>query len=260
MGFETVPAAAYARFMGRYADPLAPQFADWSGVPVSDRTGGPHRVLDVGCGPGALTQVLIDRLGTDVVAAIDPSPSFVAATTDRFPGLDVRQGAAESLPWPDGAFDAALAQLVVHFMTDPVQGLREMARVTVPGGTVAACVWDHSTSRGPLSLFWDAVRDLVTDAPDESGGNGTRAGHLAELATRAGLVDIVDGELTVTSEYADFDEWWEPYLAGVGPAGEYVARLDDRSREAIRFRAWERIGDGPFTVVATAWTVRGRST
>src|SRR3954454_10971515 len=131
-----VTASAYDRFMGRYSVQLAAPMADLAGV----TDGG--RALDVGCGPGALTAELVGRLGPDRVVAADPSASFVAAARERLPGLRVVEATAEDLPFDDGAFDAALAQLVVHFMTDPVAGLGEMVRVTRPGGAVVACVWD----------------------------------------------------------------------------------------------------------------------
>ena len=150
MGFD-VPAAAYGRFMGRFSEPLAPPFADLASVSAG------QTALDVGCGPGALTAVLTDRLGPSAVAGIDPSEPFVRAARERLPEVDVRQGAAEALPWPDDTFDRTLAELVVHFMADPVAGLREMGRVTRDGGVVAACVWDHGGGRGPLSAFWRAV-------------------------------------------------------------------------------------------------------
>src|SRR5215216_4498640 len=146
-------ADSYARFMGRFSEPLAPQFADL--VPVHE-----GRVLDVGCGPGVLTAELVGRYGVDRVQAIDPSPAFVAAARARVPGVDVSEGTAEQLPYPDNAFAAALAQLVVHFMQDPVRGVAEMARVSRPGGVVAATVWDHGGGRGPLSPFWSAVDEL----------------------------------------------------------------------------------------------------
>src|ERR1700722_16616154 len=140
--------------MGRYSEPLAVQFADLA------RVGHGQRVLDVGCGPGALTAELVRRTGADAVSAVEPSASFVAAVAERLPGVDVRRSAAEQLPFPADAFDAALAQLVVHFMADPVAGLREMSRVPRPGGVVAACVWDHAGERGPLTPFWSAGREL----------------------------------------------------------------------------------------------------
>src|SRR5215831_6883137 len=178
MSFD-VSAGAYLRFMGRYSEPLAAQFADLAGV----RRG--QRLLDVGCGPGALTAELVSRAGPEAVSAVEPSASFAAAARERLPGVDIRRSGAEQLPFPDDAFDAALAQLVVHFMTDPVAGLREMGRVTRPGGLVAACVWDHAGARGPLTPFWRAVRELDPAADDESNRAGAREGHLAELFARA---------------------------------------------------------------------------
>lgn len=147
-------ADAYDRFMGRYSVPLAPKLADLAAVAAG------QRVLDVGCGPGALTAELARRLSPDAVAAVDPSESFVAAARERYPGVDVRRAPAEELPFDDETFDAAVAQLVVHFMSDPVVGLGEMARVTRGGGVVAACVWDHAGGRGPLGLFWEAAREI----------------------------------------------------------------------------------------------------
>src|SRR5689334_8386669 len=129
--------------MGRFSEPLAVPFAAYLRL----RAG--LRVLDVGCGPGALTAVLVAELGEAAVSAIDPSESFVAAVRDRWPGVDTRLGVAEALPWPDDSFDCAAAQLVVHFLTDPVAGLAEMARVTRPGGTVAATVWDFAGGTAP---------------------------------------------------------------------------------------------------------------
>jgi ubiquinone/menaquinone biosynthesis C-methylase UbiE len=156
-----VAADAYDRFMGRYSVRLAPSFADFAQVVPG------HRVLDVGCGPGALTAELVRRLGATAVAAVDPSEQFAAAAEERHPGVDVRVAAAEALPFADGEFDEVLAQLVVHFMNDPVRGLAEMARVTREGGVVAACVWDHAGGQTPLAPFWAAVHDLDPDAADE---------------------------------------------------------------------------------------------
>src|SRR5262249_47402669 len=142
-----VAADSYDRYMGRYAIPLAPRFAEFAGVQPG------WRVLDVGAGPGALTDALVS-IGASV-AAVDPSEPFVAANREGHPDLEVVVGSAEELPFDDNAFDAALAQLVVQFMSDPVGGLAEMARVTRPDGVVAACVWDFGTGRAPLSAFWE---------------------------------------------------------------------------------------------------------
>jgi SAM-dependent methyltransferase len=246
-----VSAAAYDRFMGRYSSRLAPQFADFAGV----RSG--QRVVDVGCGPGALTSELIDRLGPSNVSAIDPSESFVAAVRERFPGVDVRRAAAEQLPFPDDAFDAALAQLVVHFMSDPVAGLKEMARVVRDDGVVAACVWDLAGKQGPLTTFWQAATELDPDVKDESGRAGARPGDLHELFLKAGLQRVEETALVVSAVHATFEEWWEPFTLGVGPAGAYTAGLDGGRRTALRERCRELLPPPPFEVKARAWTARG---
>lgn len=248
MSFD-VAAASYAKFMGRYSEPLAILFADGAGV----RPG--QRALDVGCGPGALTQVLVDRLGPDAVAGIDPSEPFVEAAKERLPGVDIRRAAAEEIPFEDDSFDAALAELVVHFMEDPVAGLREMGRVTRPGGTISACVWDHAGGAGPLSIFWKAVAQVDPDAVNESGLAGAWDGHLVQLAGEAGLVDPVQGYLTVSSAYETFEEWWEPYNLGVGPAGSYTKRLDESERAVIRELCRGLLPPAPFEVRASAWSV-----
>jgi SAM-dependent methyltransferase len=246
-----VAADSYDRFMGRYSRLLSPQLADLAGVR------GGHRVLDVGCGPGALTAELVARLGPEAVAAVDPSEPFVAATRARYPGVEVRQASAERLPFPDQAFDAALAQLVVHFMSDPVAGLGEMARVTRRGGVVAACVWDHGGGEGPLSLFWEAARELDPDAEDESHLAGAREGHLAELFEAAGLHGIEEAMLSSSLEHESFEAWWEPFNGGVGPAGSYVAGLDAERRAALRERCRAMLPAAPFTLTARAWAARG---
>jgi SAM-dependent methyltransferase len=247
-----VAADSYGRFMGRFSEPLAVQFAQLAGL----RAG--QRVLDVGCGPGALTAELVQRLGPGSVAAVDPSPSFVAAIRDRFPQISVYRATAEQLPFADQTFDAALAQLVVHFMTDPIAGLAEMARVTRPGGVVAACVWDHAGGTGPLATFWQAVHDLDPDAPDEAGLPGAREGGLAQLCAAAGLQHIEAGTLAVEIQFATFDDWWEPFTLGVGPAGAYVSQLGQARREALRTRCTQLLPPAPFSISASAWSVRAR--
>jgi len=250
MSFD-VAADAYDRFIGRYSAPLAPQLADFAKV-----TAG-QRVLDVGCGPGALTAELVERLGPEAVAAVDPSEPFVAAARERHPGVRVERAPAEQLPFEDHAFDAALAQLVVHFMEDPVAGLREMARVTREGCVVAACVWDHAGGRSPLSLFWDAAHELDPDVEDESHLAGAREGHLTQLFGEAGLREIEDSTLSVSVEHPSFEEWWEPFTLGVGPAGAYAAGLDPERLAQLRERCRELLPQAPFTLTATVWAVQG---
>jgi SAM-dependent methyltransferase len=243
---------AYLKFMGRFSVPLAAVFADWSGLPDTGT------VLDVGCGPGVLTEELVRRYGAEQVKAIDPSPAFVATLQNVLPDVDVQLGVAEQLPYGTNEFDAALAQLVVHFMADPVAGLAEMRRVTRPGGVVTACVWDHSGERGPLSQFWAAVRATGQPDDDETGRAGVREGHLAQLFTEAGLTDVRDGHVDVTVPFATFEDWWEPFTMGVGPAGDHVAGLDDAGRERLREECRRRLPDPPFELTASAWAAAGR--
>jgi hypothetical protein len=141
-------------------------------------------------------------------------------------------------------------------MNDPVGGLREMARVTRSGGTVAVCVWDHAGGGGPLAEFWRAVLDLDPGARDESGLPGTREGHLAELCAAAGLRRVEPGTLTVRVRFPTFADWWRPFTLGVGPAGAYVARLDEPRREVLRDRCASLLPAAPFDIAATAWSVR----
>jgi SAM-dependent methyltransferase len=246
-----VAADSYDRFMGRYSVPLAPRLADFAGVAAG------QRVLDVGCGPGALTTELVARLGPEAVTAVDPSEPFVEAARERHPGVDVQRAGAEDLPFDDDSFDAALAQLVVHFMTDPVGGIREMARVTRPGGMVAACVWDHAGGHGPLSVFWQAAHELDDDVLDESRLAGAREGHLRELFEAAGVREVEDDSLAVSVEHPSFEEWWEPFTLGVGPAGAWAKGLDPERQDELRERCRALQPPAPFTVTARVWAARG---
>ena len=253
MSFD-VPAESYDRFIGRFSRPLAGQFLAALGPDGAAGVRG-SRVLDVGAGTGVLTARLLDA-GADVVA-VEPSDSFVGALADRHPDVEVVRGAAEDLPFDDGMFDAALAQLVVHFMTDPVVGLREMARVTRPGGTVAACVWDHADG-GPMRAFWTALRELHPETRDERVRAGTREGHLVELFGEAGLVDVRGTLLEVRVPMASFDDWWEPLLLGVGSTAAQVGALDEAGRAELRAACAALLPEGPFELDARAWCAVGR--
>lgn len=248
-----VAAVSYDRFMGSYSARLAPQLADLAGV------GGAQRVLDVGAGPGALTAELVARVETGAVFAVEPSASFADALRARLPYVDVRQGFAESLPYDNDKFDATLAQLVVHFMRDPVAGLREMARVTRPGGAVAACVWDHAGGHTPLAPFWEGVHEIDPDADDESGLAGAREGELGKLFRAAEITDLVETTLTADMPFASFEDWWELFTLGVGPAGAYLGRLAPDARSALADACRRRLGDGPLTLRTRAWAVVGRA-
>jgi SAM-dependent methyltransferase len=247
-----VDAEAYDRFMGRYSSPLATAFCAFVDVAPG------QRVLDVGCGPGAFVAELVERVGASSVTAVEPSPTFVAAVRSRFPGVDVRAASAEDLPFGDDTFDLACAQLVVHFMDDPSRGVAEMARVARPGGSVATCVWDFVGGRAPVSPFWEAAATVLGEIEDESALAGAGQGQLTSLLASAGLLDLEETALQISVRHETFDEWWEPFTLGVGPAGAAAASLGGDELDAIRQRCRELLGDGPFTLEAAAWAARGR--
>jgi ubiquinone/menaquinone biosynthesis C-methylase UbiE len=247
------PAETYDRYMGRYSRRLAPLIAEFGGVAPG------MRVLDVGCGPGALTEHLAGRVGAEQVAAVDPSEPFAQACAERVPGADVRAAGGERLPWGDDEFDSVLSQLVVNFMDDPPQGVSEMRRVARPGGVVAACVWDHARME-MLRNFWDSALALDPDAPTEA--KRMRFGtpdELRELWTDGGFEEVITDSLEVEEEYESFDDYWEPFTAGVGPGGAYCVSLDDYARAALREVCRRRLGDpsGAFSLPARAWAARG---
>jgi SAM-dependent methyltransferase len=246
------PAEHYDRFMGRYAPTLAAALADAAGVAPG------MRVADVGCGPGGLTGELVARVGARNVAAIDPASQFAAACRARYPGADVREGVAEALPWPDGEFDATLSSLVIGFMRDPDQGVREMVRITRPGGAVAACMWDIAGGgMTMLRLFWTAVREVDAEAQGERRLAGTFEGDLVQRFERAGLDDVTGSALTASADYEGFDDFWEPFTLAVGPAGQYLRSLPDDRRAIVREACRTVLPSGAFTLEARAWCARG---
>jgi ubiquinone/menaquinone biosynthesis C-methylase UbiE len=251
-----VPGDAYDRFMGRYSRGLAPLLVEFAGIEPG------MSALDVGCGPGALSERLAERVGAEAVSAADPSEPFVAACAERVPGADVRRAGAEELPWQDDWFDAALAQLVVNFMRDAHAGVSEMRRVARPGGVVCACTWDYGEGMQMLRAFWGAARTFDQDAPDE--GRTMRylsTDELEELWREVGMDQVETERLTVETGYSDFEDFWEPFTFGIGPAGSYCAALEPARRQALRDRLFLDLGSpaGPFTLRATACAVRGRA-
>lgn len=248
----TAAAEKYDRFMGRYTRTLAPALVQAAAV----RAG--MVVLDVGCGPGGLTDTLADRVGEKHVAAIDPAPQFVAACRKRHPASDVREGVAEELPWADGSFDATLSCLVIGFMKDADRGVREMARVTRPGGTVAACMWDiPGGGMTMLSTFWKAARQVDPNVAGEQDRPGVTRGDIADRFRRAGLRDVEDGELEASADYASFEDFWEPFTFAVGPVGEYLASLSAERQDRLRQACRAALPDGSFSLAARAWYARG---
>jgi SAM-dependent methyltransferase len=257
-GAETFRASAdaYDRHVGRYGAPLAAALIAFARVEQG------MRALDVGCGPGALTAALAERLGEASVCAADPSEPFAEACRARLPGVEVVVASAEALPFADRAFDAALSQLVVNFMRDPEAGVREMVRVTRPGGVVASCVWDYAGEMTLLRAFWDAAREVVPESAAADEGAvmpWCGEGDLADLWRAAALRDMRSGSLVVRASYADFEDLWAPFTTGVGPAGAFCVGLDHDRRVALHdaYRHRLRVGDGPFVLTARAWAVAG---
>jgi ubiquinone/menaquinone biosynthesis C-methylase UbiE len=252
-----VPAQAYDRWIGRYSPQLAAALIEFAGIEPE------LKALDVGCGPGALSSALVGRVGASNVYAVDPSEPFVEACRQRLPGVNAIVASAESLPFPDDEFDAALAQLVVNFMSDPEAGVREMARVTRAGGVVAACVWDYGGEMTLLRAFWESARE-VEPARGEAGDEAkvmkwSGEGDLAELWQRAGLTDVRFDALHVSASYDSFDDLWAPLESGVAPPGAFYKSLDEDGRAALyeTFRRRLSVGDGPFELTARAWAAAG---
>jgi SAM-dependent methyltransferase len=234
----------YDKFMGRFSTRLAPVFADFAGIERG------KRVLDVGAGTGALTAELVRR---DVdVAAVEPSPEFTATLQSRFPDIEARQGAAEDLPWPDASFDAALAQLVVAFMSDAPAGIAEMRRVVRPGGTVAVCMW----LRDDMELLSAINRTQAVISPERSADVSP---YRSAEAARGLLGDDARVEmLTVSAEYSGFDDFWSALGSGAGPAGQWALSLSDEQRAAAHDELYRQVGEpaGSFTLSGTAWAAR----
>lgn len=249
-------AKAYDRHIGRYGPALARALIEAANVSAG------QRAIDVGCGPGALTSALCAVIGSDHVTAIDPSEPFVEACARRHPGVDVRLGNAEALPFADHSFDVTLAQLVVNFMHDPQEGVDEMRRVTRPGGAVAAAVWDYAGQMTVLRRFWDAAVRVDPDAADRDEGRSMpycTPADLEGLWRAVGLSDPVISAIVVDAEYGGFDDLWQSLEHGSGPSSAHAASLPPDRRIELRdeFRRLLDVGEGPFRLTARAWSVVG---
>jgi SAM-dependent methyltransferase len=258
-GADTFRAAAetYDRHVGRYTPALGSELIAFAGVEPG------MRALDVGCGPGALAGALAQLLGPANVSGAEPAEPFAATCRERLPEVEVVVAPAEALPFAGGAFDATLSQLVVNFMSDARAGVREMARVTRPGGIVASCVWDYAGEMTLLRAFWNAARDVDPKrgaAADEGVVmSWCGEGELGELWSSAGLREVRAEALVVSAGYTSFEDLWAPLPTGIAPSGAFCKSLDAEGQAALReaYRRRLGVGDGPFELTARAWAAVG---
>jgi SAM-dependent methyltransferase len=251
-------AEAYERFMGRWSRLLAPPFVSFAEIQDRDA------VLDVGSGTGALSFAVEASAREAHVTGIDPSSAYVSFANRRASSRVVFEvGDAQKLRFPDASYDDAVALLVFNFIPDSARALKELARVVRPGGAISAAVWDYSQDMKMLRLFWDEADalDPVAERLDEKRMPLCRGGELAELWRRQGLENVREEPLDVTLRFTSFDDYWEPFLLGQGPAGAYVMSLTPERREQLRTRLRERLlgsgPDRPIELQARAWAVKG---
>lgn len=246
---------AYDDYMGRFSKQLSPEFVRSIPLEAGDR------VLDLGCGPGALTGYLVDLLGAEAVTVLDPSPPFLEACVRRFPGVTGKVGAAENIPFEDGSFDAVMSQLVIHFFVDLERAGQEMIRVTKPGGWIAACTWMVEQME-LLHLFDVAAIEATGAAPPSPPAQEFRAeGAITAYFTSLGLTEVSESGIGVSCTYASFNELWGVYLAGIGPLGAWLQSQSAEAKADIKRAAFRLLGDpaGEVTLSALARSGRGRT-
>lgn len=242
--------------MGRWSRRLAPLFADFVGIPENSR------VLDVGCGTGAMIEAVAARTRCAEVVGVDPVRAFLDDSRSRFsaPRFTFERGSATELPFPDAAFDLAVSLLVFQLLPQVTEAAAEMRRVTRPGGTVAACAWDGEGLE-MAAVLWEEARRLGLGGAVGGERQCSRAGELAELWRATGFTEVEDAALHLRTEFRSFDDYWLPLLGGVGPAGSYVARLALEERDALQNALQQRLvagrPDRPISLGARAWAVRG---
>jgi SAM-dependent methyltransferase len=251
--------ARYEPYVGRWSRLVAAEFVRWLAVPPGARW------VDVGCGTGALTETVLRSAAPAAVVGVEPSDAFrshaAAHVTD--PRASFLAGGAEALPLPDGAADAVVAGLVLNFVPSPATAVAEARRVARAGGTVAAYVWDYAEGMRLMRVFWDVAGELdpaVRDVDEALRFPLCRPGPLAALFTDAGLRDVEVRDITVPTVFADFDDYWTPFLGGGAPAPAYAVSLDPEWQAALREALRERLpydADGRIPLTARAWAVRG---
>ncbi|HEY7337521.1 MAG TPA: class I SAM-dependent methyltransferase [Bryobacteraceae bacterium] len=254
-------AEAYQRFMGRWSSLVAPRLLDFADVPDRSRV-----VLDAGAGTGSLAFAIAERSGQARIVGIDPSKEYVAYASAKnlFPNrVNFEVGDAQQLRFADSSFEATVSLLVFNFIPDAAKALRELRRVTKPGGSISAAVWDYGSGMRMLRIFWDAAIaiDSAAEKLDEKRMPLCRAGQLSDLWRQGGLEDVKERPIDVVMRFESLADYWEPFMAGQGPAGAYAHSLSRVKLEALREEIKRRIptprDDGSFDLPARAWAVRG---
>ena len=249
----------YESLMGRWSRLLAPRFLEWARPPL-DRD-----ILDVGCGTGALSEALLHR-GAQAVVGVDPSPRYVEFASARLGGggnAAFNVGSVMDLPFSDGRFGAAVSNLVLNFVPEPLRAAREMRRVVRSGGAVAACVWDYAGRMELLHNFWDAA--VALDPGARNFVEGARFSicnpeNLAKLFRETDLSEVEVTNVDLPVRFANFEDYWRPFLGGQGPAGGYTMSLTEERRRDLRELLRSRLrphDDGTIPLTARAWAVRG---
>jgi SAM-dependent methyltransferase len=247
----------YERYVGRWSRRVAPPFLSWLSIPPS------RRWLDVGCGTGALCAAIVDRCSPVSVAGVEPSEGFLETARESLAdAVAFHQGSATAIPFGDASVDVVVSGLVLNFVPDQRAALAEMARVTGKGGTIAAYVWDYAGKMELMRYFWDAAVELDPSAATMDEGSRfplCRAEVLEKLFADAGLKGVEVRPIDVPTRFTSFDDYWQPFLGGQGPAPAYAMSLDETARAALRDRIREHLptaADGSISLIARAWAVR----
>jgi SAM-dependent methyltransferase len=249
----------YERYVGRWSRQVAPRFLDWLDLPTG------RRWLDVGCGTGALSAAIADHCSPSTITGVEPSEGFLRTARNHLGDrVELRQGSATSIPLEDASVDVVVSGLVLNFVPDVAAGLREMARVSADGGTVAAYVWDYAGRMELMRYFWDAAVELHPDAASQDEAVRfplCRPQALVEAFTGAGLAGVGVEHIDVETTFIDFDDYWQPFLGGQGPAPAFAMTLDEEARGRLRNLLQTRLpaaADGSIALTARAWAARGR--
>lgn len=248
----------YEQYVGRWSRKVAPQFLSWLDLPAG------LRWLDVGCGTGALSAAILDRCAPASVTGVEPSEGFLAKAGEQLAlRAHLRRGSAAEIPLANAIVDVTVSGLVLNFVPDPRAGLAEMKRVTVPGGSIAAYVWDYAGKMELMRHFWDAA--VALDPAAAKLDEGVRfplcsQRALGELFASVGLREVDTITIDVATPFDNFEDYWRPFLGGQGPAPAYAMSLDENARAQLRDALRARIParpDGSIALIARAWAVRG---